>query len=308
MANTTNQGWAKPTVGGSADTWGSTINAALDSIDTLVGGVSATEIAKLDGLTSSTAELNKLTGVTSTPAELNKLTGVTATPAELNLVAGLTASTAELDHVTGVTSAIQTQINDKQSVDATLTALAGLATGADKVPYSTGVDTFGQLDFKDEDDMASDSATAVPSQQSVKAYVDAAPRGLDFQTAVATTSGTFVDFDSIPSTATEVNIYWVGYKGTGRPLVRLKVGGVALDTGYTASAGTSGNEQGETTGFSLNFDLVQRIYNGMMTLHRISSGTWVESHSVGTGADSNGGGSKTGVGTVDGGIRCIHSG
>lgn len=60
----------------------------------------------------------------------------------------------------------------KQGLDATLTALAGLATGANKIPYSTGTDTFGQLDFKDEDDMASDSATAVPSQQSVKAYAD----------------------------------------------------------------------------------------------------------------------------------------
>ena len=164
MANTTNQGWARPTVGASEDTWGATLNTTIQAIDTLVGPVTAAEIAKLDGLTSSTAELNKLTGVTSTPTELN-------------LVAGLTASTAELNHVTGVTSAIQTQINTltsgKQSVDDTLTALAGLATGANKVPYSTGTDTFSQLDFKDEDNMASDSATAVPSQQSVKAYVDA---------------------------------------------------------------------------------------------------------------------------------------
>jgi hypothetical protein len=174
MANTTNQGWSKPTVGGSEDTWGATINTTLDAIDTLVGPVTAAEIAKLDGLTSSTAELNKLTGVTSTPTELN-------------LVAGLTASTAELNYATGVTSAIQTQINTltsgKQSVDATLTALSGLATGANKVPYSTGVDTFGQLDLKDEDNMASDSATAVPSQQSVKAYVDAS-------SPITTTSGT----------------------------------------------------------------------------------------------------------------------
>lgn len=60
-----------------------------------------------------------------------------------------------------------------QATDATLTALAGLATGANKIPYSTGTDTFGQLDFKDEDDMSSNSASALPSQQSVKAYVDA---------------------------------------------------------------------------------------------------------------------------------------
>ena len=65
MANTTNQGWAKPTVGGSEDTWGTTINAAIDAIDTLVGPVTAAEIAVLDGLTASTTELNYVDGVTS---------------------------------------------------------------------------------------------------------------------------------------------------------------------------------------------------------------------------------------------------
>lgn len=60
-----------------------------------------------------------------------------------------------------------------QPIDATLTALAGLATGANKIPMSSGTDTFTQLDFKDEDTMSSNSDTALPSQQSVKAYVDA---------------------------------------------------------------------------------------------------------------------------------------
>ncbi|OEO24078.1 hypothetical protein AX279_19810 [Pseudomonas sp. J237] len=35
----------------------------------------------------------------------------------------------------------------KQPLDATLTALAGLPTGADKLPYSTGTDAFAQADF-----------------------------------------------------------------------------------------------------------------------------------------------------------------
>jgi len=49
--------------------------------------------------------------------------------------------------------------------------------------------------FLDEDDMSSDSPTAIPSQQSVKAYVDAASpdTGLYTKTAdVATTSGTTI--------------------------------------------------------------------------------------------------------------------
>ena len=67
-------------------------------------------------------------GVTATTTELNVLDGITASTAELNMLDGITASTAELNYTDGVTSSIQTQLNNKQPLDAELTAIAALAT------------------------------------------------------------------------------------------------------------------------------------------------------------------------------------
>ena len=117
--------------------------SALSIAGTAVTSTAA-ELNILDGVTSTAAELNILDGVTSTTAELNILDGVTATAAELNIMDGVTATTAELNIMDGVTStASELNILD------------------------------GVTSFLDEDNMASDSATSIPSQQSVKAYVQA---------------------------------------------------------------------------------------------------------------------------------------
>ncbi len=65
MATTTNYTFNLPTVGGNEDSWGTLLNANWTALDTLLGGVTATEIAKLDGLTVTTGEMNYLGGVKS---------------------------------------------------------------------------------------------------------------------------------------------------------------------------------------------------------------------------------------------------
>jgi hypothetical protein len=133
MADTTTTTFSltKPEVGASADTWGTKLNADLDSIDDLLDGTTAIkpnltasqwEVGGV-AVTSTAAELNILDGVTSTTAELNILDGVTSTASELNILDGVTATTAEINYVDGVTSAIQTQL------DAKLPLAGGTMTG-----------------------------------------------------------------------------------------------------------------------------------------------------------------------------------
>ena len=63
-----------------------------------------------------------------TEAEVQILDGATVTTTELNLLDGVTATTTELNFVDGVTSAIQTQLNNKQPLDAELTELATMSS------------------------------------------------------------------------------------------------------------------------------------------------------------------------------------
>lgn len=103
MSLTPQYGWDLPDVGADENTWGGLIRTLWTDLDTLLGGVNATEFAILDGATVSTAELNILDGVT-------------ATFTEINLLAGLATTSAELGYVSGVTSAIQTQIDTKSPI------------------------------------------------------------------------------------------------------------------------------------------------------------------------------------------------
>ena len=128
-------------------------NAKLTELATMaqatanaLADLTGTEVAILDGLTSTTAELNKLDGATVTTSEINILDGVTATTTEINKLDGLTATTTELNYTDGVTSNIQTQLNAKQASDAQLTELATMtASTAQKLADLTGTEV-GILD------------------------------------------------------------------------------------------------------------------------------------------------------------------
>ncbi len=87
-------------------------------------------LADVSDVTTTATELNLLSGLTATSTELNVLDGITGTTVtDLNSIAGYAAknvSAAEFGYLDGVTGVIQTQIDGKQPIDPTLTALAAM--------------------------------------------------------------------------------------------------------------------------------------------------------------------------------------
>ena len=107
-------------------------------------------------ITASVANLNSInqtlgTGNSPTFAGLtlpgltaSELVATNASKALQSLAVATYPSLTELTYVKGVTSAIQTQLNGKQASDATLTSIAALGTAADKLAYTTGIDTWAE--------------------------------------------------------------------------------------------------------------------------------------------------------------------
>ena len=165
------------------------------------------ELNALDGITSTVAELNILDGVTSTAAELNILDGVTSTAAELNILDGVTSTAAELNLLDGVTStAAELNILDGvTSTAAELNILDGVTSSAAELNILDG------KAFLDEDDMSTNSATGIASQQSIKAYVDGSvssvtPSSTTTLTNKTLTSPKINEDVVVTSTATEINL------------------------------------------------------------------------------------------------------
>jgi hypothetical protein len=150
-----------------------------------------------------------------------------------------------------------------------------------------------EVSILDEDDLTSNSDTALATQQSIKAYVDqevsaGGGGGITEGTSQATTSGTAKDFTSLPSGTKRIVITFdsVSTDGTDDIMVQIGDSGGIETTGYSSTSGrNNGSTVGadnSTTGFNLGTFSAANIHVGHMILTRLNSSsfTWLASHSV----------------------------
>jgi hypothetical protein len=109
-------------------------------------------------------------------------------------------------------------------------------------------------------------------------------------TAVASTSGTSIDFTSIPSWVKRITVMLSGVStnGTSNPLIQLGDAGGIEATGYSAtSTNQSGTVASYTTGFGVNNASASVLLYGNLTFTLISASSFLWSM---TGAISLGAG------------------
>ena len=114
-------------------------------------------------------------------------------------------------------------------------------------------------------------------------------------TAQASTSGTSIDFTSIPSWVKRIIVSWKGVStsGTSLPVIQLGTGATPTYT-TTGYVGASVNQVGTFTSFTNGFGIFNAItaanvMTGMftLTLQDLSTNTWVCLHSIVNTAGSN---------------------
>jgi hypothetical protein len=103
-------------------------------------------------------------------------------------------------------------------------------------------------------------------------------------TAVASTSGTSIDFTSIPSTVKRITVMFNGVSTNSTSVVLIQLGSTSFSTsGYTAtglgSSTTALATSNYTTGFGIaDSNAAASVYSGQIIISNISSNVWIASY------------------------------
>ena len=189
-------------------------NQVSFAIDATVATLAGTQTFTNKTLTSP--KFNEDVALTATSTELNLLDGVSGlVQADFTKLAAITSTAAEINLLDGVTGLVQADFTKLAAIDSTAAELNLLS---------------GITAIADEDNMASDSATALATQQSIKAYVDSqvTAQDLDFQGD----SGGALNIDLDSETLTVAGGTGIDTSGSGNTLT------VAIDSTVVTKTGT----------------------------------------------------------------------
>jgi len=270
----------------------------------LSGNLNVVQLSTLGTISSTRGTIGILNSTTGTIASLNTTTGTiptltagTTTSTAANITNGtvqtLTASTGTIGTFNSTTGTIGT-IN---STTGTITNLSTTLAGDFTISQGTGTlgttavtaGSYGSVSAipfitVDAKGRITSATTGTFSTTPADGSITPAKLSQPFTSATVTasTSGTAIDFTSIPSWAKRVSVLFnkVGITGTSNMLVQLGTSGGIQATNYEAQASVvnaSVATLNSTTGFPIrNVEAAARI-SGIMTIATLGSNLWVMS-------------------------------
>jgi hypothetical protein len=127
-----------------------------------------------------------------------------------------------------------------------------------------------------------DGTSGITTSSSLTTGSGAVYNGLQASTAVASTSGTSIDFTSIPSWVKRITVMFngVSLSATSSFLIQLASGGTVETTGYTgiSSIGSQASTTtivSSTAGFPIFSNTATYAVSGALTISNITTNTWV---------------------------------
>jgi len=233
----------------------------LDTVTTTAISATPAELNIMDGVTASTAELNIMDGVTATTTELNLMDGGSTVGTTaiadgdgliINDAGTMRQATVQTlaayldDEITAMPNLVSTGALNSGSISS---GFGAIDNGSSNIT-TTGTISFGSITdgtitataFVDEDDMTSNSATLIPTQQSVKAYVDS-NKNVSGLNATGAELNTVADASAISidtSTAIANNDAILMYDNSATAMKYFDVD--LLDTYYASSTQTLSNK------------------------------------------------------------------
>ena len=99
-------------------------------------------------------------------------------------------------------------------------------------------------------------------------------------TAVASTSGTSIDFTGLPAWVKKITVMFSGVSGSGTSNFLLQIGdaGGIENTGYSGGSFNAGATANSTAGFDLTAqNLAAQVWGGSITLTNLSGNIWCQS-------------------------------
>jgi len=259
----------------------STANITLGTIPTLTAGTTTSTAANITNGTVQTLTASTASITTGTVATLNSTTGTIT-----NLIS-TTGTVATLNSTTGTIAGLNTTTGTITTLNSTTGTIGNLSTTlAGDFTITQGTGTIG-------------TASITPAKLS-QPFTSA--------TAVASTSGTAIDFIGIPSWAKRITVMLneVSTSGVNSILIQIGDSGGIENTGYVSTSVTTDSAGGSagisrTDGYAIQSSSTSNSNSGLVQIANISGNIWIESHSckISTGNILGGGGSKTLSATLD---------